>query len=138
MSAVGRARIDQQKQFELANIQTQKEENLKRLNIQYEKADKAKTSFGFIGITFLIVLFGSIFGNDLIKLCIYYFNGLREYRREKKDKEENEKRKRVEATFGDIRLEIEKDYAYELEEDLERVYFKLVEVNARLRRNEET
>jgi len=60
----------------LASIQTQKEARLKKLDIEYETWDKAKSSFGYIGITFLVILFGSVFGNDLLKMCIYLFNEL--------------------------------------------------------------
>ena len=134
---MGRARIEQQKQVELANIQAEKEENLKKLNIQYETADKAKTSFGYIGIAFLTILFGSIFGNDLIKLLIYYFYGFREWRSENEE-QEKEKRKQDEVTSNDVRLEIDQYYASKLDEGWERVYFKLVKVNARIRRNDKT
>ena len=64
MATIGRAKIEHKKQIELANIQTQKEARLKQLNIKYETADKAKISFGYIGIIFLTILFGSIFMND--------------------------------------------------------------------------
>jgi hypothetical protein len=53
----------------VGRIQASKKAALNQLNIKYESADKAKQSFGFIGITFLSVLFGSIILNDLIKLC---------------------------------------------------------------------
>jgi len=98
-----------------------------------------KASFGFIGITFLSVLFGSIFLNDLIKVCYYYYNGLREWWREKKEQEEEEKRKEDELKSNEVRLDmINQNYVDELEQDLESVYFKLVKVNARNRRNDKT
>jgi hypothetical protein len=79
----------------------------------------------------LAVLFGSIFGNDLIKLFIHYFNYLRDwYRRwcqsqrpELKSEEENKKK---------IVLEMDHSYDDELEDALEKVYFKLVRNNANM------
>jgi len=65
----------------LTNIQTNKTAKLKQLDKDYVNWDKAKTYFGYIGITFLSVLFGSIFANDLIKLCVYYYREFRQRRR---------------------------------------------------------
>ena len=136
MAAAGRARIEQQKQTALANIEKNKEAALTALNIQYAAADKAKTSFGYIGVTFLVVLFGSIFLNDFIKFCIYLFNDLREWWRVKKENKEIAKRTKNTQKEKDeqaIFLQIENR---DLEEKLERVYFKLVEVNAKKSRNQ--
>jgi hypothetical protein len=132
IAAAGRARIEEQKQTALANIEKNRVAALKQLDIQFASADKAKQSFGYIGITFLGVLFGSIFGNDFIKLCIYYFRHLRDlwrrfWQRRKEAKENTEK---LEATKNEIVLELEQTYADDLEESLEKVYFKLVKVNA--------
>jgi len=122
----------------LKNIQTNKQAALKTLTIQYARADKAKTSFGYIGITFLSLLFGSIFLNDLLKTCLHYFGGSRErwWEKKRKQREEKEKEKRV-STFSpsEVTLEMDRVYLNELENDLERVYFKLVKVNATTRRN---
>jgi len=123
LATKGRARIELQKKVELTNIEQQRQENLKRLNMEYATADKAKTSFGYTGITFLVILFGSIFLNDLLKLCIYYCDGLKEWGREKKDKEE-EKRKQDEVKSDEIRLDIiDSNYVDDLEKGLEKVYF---------------
>ncbi len=131
MAAAGRAKIEQQKQTALANIEKKKEAALNKLNIQYANADKAKKSFGYIGITFLIVLFKSIFLNDFVKLCIYYFNGLREWWRRKRNiQEQNENAIQQEQVKIEMERVINSDL---LEEKLERVYFKLVELNANKR-----
>ena len=121
------------------SIQKKKRQTtLKRLTLEYARADKAKTSFGYIGITFLILLFGSIFLNDLIKVCIYYCDGLRVYRKKKKVKKEVE-RKQDQATCDEVRLDImDRYYADVLDEDLERVYFQLVKANTRNRRASQT
>ena len=104
------------------------------MNIQYAAADKAKTSFGYIGITFLAVLFGSIFLNDFVKVCIYYFNGLREWWRKKKEEGEIEQRRRNQEKRNDETI-LDMDHV-DLEEKLERVYFELVKVNANGGNNE--
>jgi uncharacterized membrane protein len=129
IAVAGRARIEEQKQTSLINIQAKKVVALKELNIQYAKHDQAKTSFGYIGITFLSVLFGSIFLNDFVKLCIYYFENFGEcgcMNSSRNDNQENVKEERDE-----IVLEMDKIYAEELEESLEKVYFKLVKANAK-------
>ncbi len=119
----------------MIDIQKTKNATLKQLDIQYANWDKAKTSFGYIGITFLAVLFGSIFLNDFIKLCIYYFRHLRDwYRRwcqsqtpEERSEEENKKK---------IVLEMEQSHDDDaLEDALEKVYFKLVRNNANMQKD---
>ena len=81
IAAARRARIQEQKQTALINIQRNKQIRLKQLNIHYKSWDQAKTSFGYIGITFLTCLFGSICANDLIKVFIHYFGHLRDWYR---------------------------------------------------------
>jgi hypothetical protein len=119
---LGRARIEQQKQIELAKIEAQRLENLKKLNIEYETKDKVAKSIGYIGIAFLTVLFGSIFGNDLIKLCIFYLNQLKEWCMMKKEMKKQEKEQ--------TSLEINYVDNKHLEARLEKVYIKLLKANA--------
>ncbi len=102
------------------------------MDIQYASADKAKTSFGYIGITFLAVLFGSIFGNDLIKLCIHYFNHLKNWWQRKQEMKE-ERQSQDEEKKEEIVLELDQICTDELEDSLEKVYFKLVKANAKNR-----
>ncbi len=113
------------------NIQKNKVAALKQLDIQYANWDKAKTSFGYIGITFLSVLFGSVFGNDLIKLCIHYFNHLKNWWNRKQ--EMKEVRQSQDKENKDIVLELDQIFGDELEDSLEKVYFKLVKANAKNR-----
>ncbi len=109
-----------------------KEAALKQLDIQYASADKAKQSFGYIGITFLGILFGSIFANDFIKLCLYYFRHLRVWWRRwwQRKKEPKESREKSEENKDNVVLELGHTYADGLEESLEKVYIKLVKANA--------
>jgi hypothetical protein len=135
LAAAGRAKIEQQKQKALTNIQKNKEAALTALTIQYANADKAKTSFGYIGITFLVVLFGSVFLNDFIKLCIYYFNGLREWWRGNVVREQMNNLNNEREEEDQIHIEMNDDYDEDLEDKLERVYFRLLELNQNRRRN---
>jgi hypothetical protein len=127
LASVGRATIKEQQQAALIKIQKNKEAALKQLNIQCESADKAKKSFGIIGITFLTCLFGGVFLNDLFKLIIYYSLELKTYWRRKaienKLKQENIAN---DVTTSDIRIDIDHDANQELEDSLERVYFRLL------------
>ena len=78
-AAAGRARIEEQKEIELAKIGTRRIEALEKLNIKYKHWDKAAKSFCYIGITSIVLLFSIIFGNDLIKLVSFYFNKFKQY-----------------------------------------------------------
>ncbi len=129
IAATGRTRIQEQKQTALANIQKNKEAALKQLDIEYANWDKAKTSFGYIGITFLTVLFGSIFGNDLIKVFIHYLSHLRGWYTRRISIKKDEKKTNEN---GDAIVEMSQAYDDELlEERLEKVYFNLVKTNAK-------
>jgi hypothetical protein len=117
----------------LANIQKNREAALKQLDTQYASADKAKTSFGYIGITFLSVLFGSIFGNDFIKLCIYYY---REWRQRRRNIYNNNNNQRDREEVGNqIRIEMDRINLDDLEARLAMAYIKLKKANAIAKRN---
>jgi hypothetical protein len=128
---VGRARIEEQKQTSLTNIQRNKTAKLKQLDKDYVNWDKAKTSFGYIGITFLSVLFGSIFGNDFIKLCIYYYREWRQRRRNINKNNNNQRDGEKEEEENQVRIEMDRIRSDDLEERLEMVYVKLKIANAR-------
>ncbi len=113
----------------MKNIQKNKETALKQLDIQYANWDKAKTSFGYSGITFLTVSFGSIFLNDFIKLCIHYFRQLKNWWQRKQEMKE-ERKSQDKENKDEIVLELDQIYTDELEDSLEKVYFKLVKANA--------
>jgi hypothetical protein len=124
---VGRALIKKQQQAALTKIQKNKEAALTELDIKYASADKAKKSFGFIGIAFLAALFGSVFLNDLIKLLIYYSLELKTYWRRK----EIENKSKLENNTNDtsnVRIEMDQlyDANQELDEALEKVYIRLL------------
>jgi len=129
LTAASRARIQEQKQTALSIIQTNKQIRLKQLDIDYKSWDQAKTSFGYIGITFLTVLFGSIFANDLAKVFIHYFGHLRDWYTSRISIKIDEKK--INET-GDVIVEMSQAYDGDLlEERLERVYFSLVKTNAK-------
>ena len=115
----------------MTNIQKNKDAALKQLDIEYANWDKAKKSFGYIGITFLAVLFGSVFGNDLIKLFTHYFNRLREWWRQRRNNNNQRgQREREEVEQEQVQIELEQEYSNDLEEKLERFYMRLVQANA--------
>jgi hypothetical protein len=64
LAIFGRANIAKSQQEQLTKIETKRKEALAQLNIKYESADKAKTSFGYIGIIFLSSIWFMIIGND--------------------------------------------------------------------------
>jgi hypothetical protein len=70
--------------------------------------------------------------NDFIKVCIHYFGHLiglwRGYRQRKCDAE-NEGEDCKGHTEREVILEIDQEYADELEESLEKVYIKLLKSN---------
>jgi hypothetical protein len=111
----------------LTNIQKNKEARLKELNIDYKSWDQAKTSFGYIGITFLGCLFGSIFLNDFIKVCIYYFSKLRYFWRDwRQNRNELEEVNAENKENDEVILELDQVYADSLDESLEKFYIKLL------------
>ena len=132
LAAAGRARILYQKEIELAKIEKRRIEALEKLNIKYEHWDKVAKSFGYIGLTSIVLLFGSIFGNDLIKLISFYFNEFKKYLKKRKETKEEvkEETKKKEEEEEEQNVRIQMELSEKLEQDLEKVYFKLVKVNA--------
>ncbi len=111
----------------MTNYQKKKEQRLKELNIDYKSWDQAKTSFGYIGITFLTCLFGSIFLNDVIKFFIYYFDKLKYlWRGWRQKKNELEEANTENKENDDVILEMDQVYADNFEESLEKFYIKLL------------
>jgi len=124
LATVGRTLIQQKQQAALANIRASKKAALNHLNIKYASADKAKQSFGFIGITFLSVIFGSIILNDLIKLCAYICDEIGEtWSGEKTEAKNNSVVGPEKEIIDEEACTLEMDL--DLEEILERVYFRL-------------
>ena len=83
----GLARIEKRRLEQIAKIEENRKAALASLNIDYASADKVKTSFGYIGITFLSVLWAVFIPNDLAKLlneCYLETKDLLKERLEKK------------------------------------------------------
>ncbi len=80
----------------------------------------------------MAVLFGSIFANDFIKLCIYYFDHLRDWWRRKQEMKE-ERQSQDKENKDEVVLELDQICTDKLEDSLEKVYFKLVKANAKNR-----
>ena len=124
---MGRAKIEKSKQEQLALIEKNKNETLAKLNIKYATADKVKTTFGYIGIISLSLLYGAIILNDLAKflqLCFIIAKDLLKERREQKEKEKNEVR--------EVKIQIDDEFfSQELEEKLEKIHFQLIKACAK-------
>ncbi len=113
----------------MAKIETRRIEALAKLDLDYYYWDKAAKSFGYIGITSLVLLFGVIFGNDCLKFILCYFKRLGNFFKKRKETKKEVKEK----TKEEENVRIQMEYSEKLEEDLEQVYFKLVEINVRKR-----
>ena len=90
------------------------------------------------GVTFLACLFGSVFANDILKLFLHYFNRLRDWWRQRRNINQNNADQREqddEEEENQVQLEIDRDYADDLEQKLDAFYFKLVKTNANNRLN---
>ena len=111
----------------MAKIETRRIEALEKLNRDYYYWDKAAKSFGYIGITSIVLLFSIIFGNDLIKLIYFYFNKFKQYWRRRRD---GTRKLKEESKDEEENVKIQMEHSNKLEQDLEKVYFKLVKVNA--------
>ena len=75
--------------------------------------------------------------NDLVKFSIYYWNDLREWwRRRRNIQEQNGNQRQIKREDEErrVQIEMERVNADLLEEKLERVYFKLVQENAKNKR----
>ncbi len=123
----GRTRIEKNRLEQLNKIETNRKEALAKLNTKYAAADKVKTSFGLIGITFLSVLWSLIILNDLSKLFYFFYEELKEETGKLRTEEEEHSRVKIQLELD------EKDddhYAQDLEEKLEKFHWKLVKACA--------
>ena len=134
MAIAGRAKIEQSRQQQLSNIEDKRKTALAHLNIQYAFADKVKTSFGYIGIISLCLLWSSFILNDLtlfLRLCYELAKDLLKERREQNLKEKR-KRDEREREIKQVKIQIEEDlYSQELEEKLDQIHWQLVKACAR-------
>ena len=110
---------------ELATIDANLKKALKQLETKYASYDKAKSSFGYIGITFLSVLFGSIFLNDFFKLCIHLLELFGDWRQKRSVEQQRTTKEEIDRK-NEIAIEFERLYADDLEERLERFHVALI------------
>ena len=117
---VGRAKIEKNRLEQLAEIEAKRKEALANLNIKYALADKVKTSFGYIGIISLCLLWTMFILNDLGKLLVLCYEETKDLlkeRRQLKDKKQNE--------IGQVKIELEQEedgeYLQNLQEKLDQV-----------------
>ncbi len=110
----------------IAKIEEKRKAALASLNIKYASADKVKTSFGYIGITFLSVLWGLIILNDFIKVINFIYEEIDELLKERR-----EIKKINRENIEQITMEREdKTFNLDLEEKLDQVHLRLVKACA--------
>jgi len=127
LAVVGRAKIEKSRLEKMAQIEENRKAALASLNIKYASADKVKTSFGFVGITFLGVLWMAIILNDLAKLFRLCYEETRELLKERREQHHNEKNEK-EKEFDQVTIQLDDDEKYldDLEEKLDKVHWQLV------------
>jgi hypothetical protein len=88
-----------------------------------------KTSFGYIGITFLSVSWSLFILNDLAKLFNECFKETRDLLKERREKRKNKLR---ENEIEQVKIELEQDEsdALDLEEKLDKIHLQLVKACA--------
>ena len=92
-------------------------------------ADQVKTSFGYIGIISLSLLWAAFILNDLttfLRLCYDIAKDLLKERREKKVKD---KRKEIEQ----ITIKVDDEYSQDLEKKLDQIHLQLLKACAKRR-----
>ena len=123
MAIIGRAKIEKAKQEQLAKIEIKRREAIAKLNVKYAAADKVKTSFGYIGIISLSLLYGIIILNDFFKFLQICYKIIKDYRKQRREQKEKEKKEREETI---IEME-EQVYSQDLEEKLEQIHLQLMQ-----------
>jgi hypothetical protein len=131
---IGRAKIEMSRLKQIAKIEENRKVALANLNIKYSLADKVKTSFGYIGITFLSVSWGLIILNDLAKLLKECYRETKDLLEERRGKMKDG-RKENEIEQVKIELEQEEKYAQDLDEKLEKIHLQLIKAIAAKRAN---
>jgi hypothetical protein len=104
-------------------------EALKQLDIKYVNWDLVRRIIGYISIAFLTVLHATIFGNDVLKFCVYLYRRLILRRRNINNNVAERRREEVERDR--VQIELEQEYADKLDQTLERFYVKLKVANAK-------
>ncbi len=125
---VGRARIEKNRLEQLAEIEAKRKEALANLNIKYALADKVKTSFGYIGIISLCLLWSAFILNDLSKLLVLCYEETKDLLKQKRQKKDIEIKE-----FEQVKIELEQDeedeqYLQNLDKKLEIINLRLIEV----------
>ena len=110
----------------IAKIEENRKAAIASLNIKYASADKVKTSFGFIGITFLSSLWGLIILNDLAKLLNECYKETKDLLKERRERKEKERKDQV---FIELSEENE-ICSQDLEEKLDKFHLQLVKACA--------
>ena len=118
--AVGRSKIENKRQGDLANITTHKQAKLEALSVKYQKVEKARASLGYVSMIFLSLLFGTIFINDFVKLarCLLIENNKLAFKSVEADKRED--------NVTNVYVKIDEIDSDQLEARLKRVHVNLL------------
>ena len=130
MMSAGKASILKSAQIQLAQIELNKQEAVKKLDIKFASADQAKTSFGYIGIICISVLFGVFFLNDFLKLCTFLIEKfLRKKRRERRSAKISDVSSKLdqEKRHDQLNNQTSEHFSSLIEKRLERVHFFLIQ-----------
>jgi cell division protein ZapA (FtsZ GTPase activity inhibitor) len=122
----GRASIEKSKLEQIAKIESNRKAALASLTIKYASADKVKTSFGYIGITFLSSIWGLIILNDLAKLLNECYKETKDLLKERRQRKEKERKEQVVMELS----EENEIYSQDLEKKLEKFHLQLVKACA--------
>ena len=127
MMASGVSSIQQSAQQQITQIDSEKNANLEKLNVKFAAADKAKSSFGYIGIICVSMLFGGFFLNDFLKFGYFLYkkyiaNIHVSYKIEQDRLSSAEKNK-----CANLNKKLDELYSQQLDVRLERVHWHLLQ-----------
>ena len=119
------ASISQSAQIQLAQIETQKQAALEKLDVKFASADAAKSSFGYIGIISVSLLYAVFLLNDLLKLTAFI---LKKYAAKKLvyNKISTVSESETKSSSHELEHNIDRLYSSQLEARLERVHLRLL------------
>ena len=123
MVSTGMARITNSTISQLEAIKAHTQEQLTKLQLKFASVDKAKTSFSYMGVLSLLLLFSSVFLNDFIKLAVYV---CKEYTNTRPNKI-NIKVERIRSRKSSMPQSDENLYSEQLDARLEQMHIMLMQ-----------
>ena len=128
MVASGMASIQESAKQQITQIDAEKQASLGKLNVKFASADTAKSSFGFIGIICVAVLFGGFLLNDFLKLGYYIYTKFKITPTTNNQTKEDIVSDDKDVEKGkDINQKIDEMYSQQLDDRLERIHLRLLQ-----------